>query len=158
MEEDTTFEDPLEQMELAFEGAQDHSILSHLLAASVYFDLKEWSTVIKIAQSGLTKLAKLEKTIGKRLSTFKRRLTIHLACALTYENPPVHHLRATRYLDTILFDEPNNGHVLMAKACVLRHSKHWELANQFYSRALQALPHLTPLERFEVYTSWTRGG
>jgi len=150
VEEDTTFEDPLEQVELAFEGAQDHSILSHVLAASVYFDLKEWSTVIKIAQSGLTKLAKLEKTIGKRLSTFKRRLTIHLACALTYENPPVHHLRATRYLDTILSDEPNNGHVLMAKACVLRHSKHWELANQFYSRALQASPHLTPLERLEV--------
>ncbi|WAR61977.1 hypothetical protein PtB15_14B70 [Puccinia triticina] len=149
-EEDVAFEDPLEQIELSFEGAQDHSILSHVLAASVYFDLKEWSTVIQIAQGGLTKLTKLEKTIGKRLPTLKRRLTIHLACALTYESPPVHHLRATRYLDAILSDEPNNGHILMAKACVLRHSKQWKLANDFYSRSLEALPHLTSQERLEM--------
>ncbi|PLW51233.1 hypothetical protein PCASD_01010 [Puccinia coronata f. sp. avenae] len=150
VEEDNAFEDPLEQIELSFEAAQEHSILAHVLAASVYFELKEWSTVIQISQGGLTKLVKLEKTIGKRLSTLKRRLTIHLACALTYETPPVHHLRATRYLDTILSDEPNNGNVLMAKACVLQHSKQWELANQFYSRSLAVSPHLTPQERLEV--------
>ncbi|KAA1082457.1 Superkiller protein 3 [Puccinia graminis f. sp. tritici] len=149
-EEDVAFEDPLEQIEISFEGAQDHSILSHVLTASVYFDLKEWSTVIRVAQGGLTRLAKLEKTIGKRLSTLKRRLTIHLACALTYENPPVHHPRATRYLDAILSDEPSNGHVLMAKACVLRHSKHWQLANELYSRSLEASPYLTSQERLEV--------
>ncbi|KNF03722.1 hypothetical protein PSTG_03244 [Puccinia striiformis f. sp. tritici PST-78] len=149
-EEDLAFEDPLEQIELSFEGAQEHSILSHVLAASVYFDLKEWSTVIQIAQGGLTKLAKLEKKIGKRLSVFKRRLTTHLACALTYDNPPVHHLRATRYLDAILSDEPDNGHVLMAKACILRHSKDWQLANEFYSRSLEASPHLTAHERLDT--------
>lgn len=150
VEEKPTFEEPLEQIDLAFEAAQDHSILAHVLATSVHFELKEWSTVIQIAEQGIKKVKSLEQMIGKRLFKARRRLITHLACALTYENPPIHHLRGDRYLDEILSDEPNNALVLMAKAHVSSHRKQWQLAADFFSRTLEASSDLSNHEVLEL--------
>ncbi|MBW0487026.1 hypothetical protein O181_026741 [Austropuccinia psidii MF-1] len=144
------FEDLLEQVDTSFTSIQDHSILSHVLTASIYQQLDEWQTVVKVAESGLVILAKLEKMIGKRLFIAKRRLKTYLALALTYYNPPSQHLRAIKYIDEVLCDEPSNSFILTAKACVFKHSRSWQLAYEFYSRALEESLNHPPIKILEI--------
>lgn len=58
----------------------------------------------------------------------RRTLDTHLAIGLAHLDPPTHHLRALRLLDTLLISSPTNApavHLLKARAYVLQYSEKW---------------------------------
>ncbi|KAG0143473.1 hypothetical protein CROQUDRAFT_182905 [Cronartium quercuum f. sp. fusiforme G11] len=130
----------LDQMEAGFENAQTNSILSHFLVLSIYYELKDWSTIKLITENGLSKLKELEKLIGKRLTKAEMKFDIYLAISLTNLNPPTYHLRASPLIDKILLQEPNNGPILMSQAYIMKFGSRWSEAILYFSKALEFWP------------------
>lgn len=142
--------DILERMESGFDSAQKHSLLSHFLVLSVYYELRDWSTVKLIAENCISSVKKLERLIGKRLSKALRKLECYLAVALTYLDAPRHHLQATRLIDRLLEKEPSNGPILMAQASILKSSQRWLEAILSFTQALKSWTDLPPRDRLEA--------
>lgn len=127
----------LQQMEEAFESAQAHSLLCHFLVLSVYYELRDWPAIKLVAENAISKVRELERLIGKRLTKAQRRLHTLLAIALTHFDPPAHHLRATRLIEEILSDEPDNGPILMAQAHIMKSARRWSDAIEYFNRGLR---------------------
>ncbi|EGG05699.1 uncharacterized protein MELLADRAFT_87842 [Melampsora larici-populina 98AG31] len=142
--------DILEQMESGFDSAQKHSLLSHFLVLSVYYELRDWSTVKLIAENCISKTKELERLLGKRLTKATKKLECYLAIALTYLDAPRYHLQATRLIDKLLDKEPNHGPILMAQASILKSSQRWLEAILSFTQALKSWTDLPPLDRLEA--------
>ncbi|GAA5983112.1 hypothetical protein JCM10908_000160 [Rhodotorula pacifica] len=111
------------------------SSVTHLLAAAFFYEQEEWDAVLQVAEAGLTVLKGIEAEAGKELPRSRRILDIYLALALVHHEPPTHHLRALRLLETLLASTPPNpahpssptppnpdARLLIAKATVLQAS------------------------------------
>ncbi|KAH9817049.1 hypothetical protein DFH28DRAFT_1081343 [Melampsora americana] len=142
--------DILERMQSGFDNSQKHSLLSHFLVLSVYYELRDWTTVKLIAENCISRTKELERLIGKRLTKGLRKLECFLAIALTYLDAPRHHLQATRLIDQLLEKDSNNGPILMAQASILKSSQRWLEAILSYTQALKSWTDLPPRDRLEA--------
>ncbi|GAA5887775.1 hypothetical protein JCM5296_001762 [Sporobolomyces johnsonii] len=128
------------------------SLVAHLLAASFFREQKEWEALFQVSEAALSVLSKLETEIGRGLPRSKRTLESHLAIALVHHEPPTHHLRALRLLDSLLSTPPSppispsaapsshpDPELLIAKARVLQSSEKYPAALKVWDEVL-ALP------------------
>jgi superkiller protein 3 len=76
---------------------------------------------------------------------------VHLATAFVHLNPPKHHQRARRILDTVLAKSPDDVTCLMGKGYVLENAGRWEEAVGFFNRVLKQdnLPEMKRIEARE---------
>ncbi|GAA5925404.1 SKI complex subunit tetratricopeptide repeat protein SKI3 [Sporobolomyces koalae] len=139
-------------------AAAPTSLVLHLLAATFYLEEQEWEAFLQVSESGLSVAARLESEIGRPLARSKRALETHLAVALVNHNPPSHHLRALRLLDSLLATPPPNPFspktpptphpdpaLLIAKAQVLQSSEKYGAAISAWDQVLKLDPSQSPI-------------
>ncbi|GAA5869710.1 hypothetical protein JCM3774_003827 [Rhodotorula dairenensis] len=145
------------------------SLVAHLLAAAFFYEQEEWYAVMQIAEAGLTVLKGIEAEAGKALSRSRRMLDIFLALALVYYEPPAHHLRALRLLETLIAsDPPEPAHpaspalphpdprLLIAKATVLQAAEGKQAAALKVWEQILALPESTLSPQQRTYSEGER--
>ncbi|KAM0752109.1 TPR-like protein [Meredithblackwellia eburnea MCA 4105] len=120
-------------------AASPDSLLAHILSSHYLSDKREWEPLVQISEAGLALLLRIEKEIGRALAKSRRTLESHLAISLVHFNPPVHHLRALRLLESLLAP-PNKPAIplLSAKAYVLQHSEKWVQAVDAWDAVIAA--------------------
>ncbi|GAA6008264.1 hypothetical protein JCM11491_001948 [Sporobolomyces phaffii] len=139
------------------------SLVIHLLAAAFYRGEKEWEALLQVAESGLSIVGRTETEIGRPLARSKRALESHLAVALVNYNPPSHHLRALRLLDSLLANAPPppftadspptpypDPTILFAKARVLQSSEKFGAAIKAWDQVLTLDPSSSPISDAEI--------
>ncbi|GAA5950678.1 hypothetical protein JCM3765_000575 [Sporobolomyces pararoseus] len=134
------------------------SLVLHLLAASFYHEQKEWEALLQVSESGLSIVGRTETEIGRPLARSRRALDSHLAVALVNYNPPSHHLRALRLLDSLLANPPPppftpksppsphpDPSLLFAKARVLQSSEKYGASIKVWDQVLALDPSISPV-------------
>ncbi|BGP16261.1 hypothetical protein JCM10213_007705 [Rhodosporidiobolus nylandii] len=115
------------------------SLVAHLLAAAFFREQKEWEALLQVSESGLSVLSRIRTDIGRELPRSRRILESYLALALVYHDPPTHHLRALRLLETLLASAPSSHpdpELLTAKAFVLQSSEKYAAALKVWDQVL----------------------
>ncbi|KZT27982.1 TPR-like protein [Neolentinus lepideus HHB14362 ss-1] len=112
------------------------STVSHHIMAHVYLQEQEYQSAIKVAESGLVLLRRVESDRAKRMPMKEKALNIILAMSLVHLFPPKHHARAIPILDDVLSQDPNNVACLMGRGYVLQNAGKWAEATDFFKRAV----------------------
>ncbi|BGO99697.1 Superkiller protein 3 [Rhodotorula toruloides] len=128
------------------------SVVAHLLAVSFFRSQKEWDAVVQVAEAGLSALATTHTEIGRALPRTRRALETSLALGLVHHDPPTHHLRALRLVESLLGTAPPppsspsapalphpDPELLFAKAIVLQTSDKQAAALKVWDQII-ALP------------------
>ncbi|KAK4701573.1 superkiller protein 3, partial [Phenoliferia sp. Uapishka_3] len=150
-----TDEETMEIIEAGLAASPD-SLLAHLLSVHFFSEKKEWDAVFQVAEAGLSILEGIEKEIGRYLPISRRTLDSHLAISLVHLDPPNHHLRALRLLDSLLSTSPGPEiPLLTAKAYVLQYAEKWLLAVAAWDQVLSSSPTTSSAEtEVKAERSW----
>ncbi|GAA5864531.1 hypothetical protein JCM8547_005571 [Rhodosporidiobolus lusitaniae] len=128
------------------------SLVAHLLAADFFRQQREWEALAQVAEAGLSVSSTIKVDIGRGLPRSRRTLETYLALALTYHDPPTHHLRALRLLETLLAAPPPlaahgapppshpDPELLIAKAFVLQSSEKYTAALKVWDEVVSLTP------------------
>ncbi|KAL8292821.1 hypothetical protein RQP46_000515 [Phenoliferia psychrophenolica] len=138
-------------------AASPDSLLAHLLSVHFFSERKEWDAVLQVSEAGLSIIDGIEKEIARSLPISRRTLDSHLAISLVHLDPPNHHLRALRLLDTLLSSAPSSPEIplLTAKAYVLQYAEKWALAVKAWDAVLAASVEPTTAElEVKAERSW----
>jgi tetratricopeptide (TPR) repeat protein len=89
--------------------------------------------------------------LGEAQLTLLLRARMHRATAFVHLNPPKHHQRARRILDTVLAKSPDDVACLLGKGYVLENAGRWKEAVDLFNRALKQdnLPEMKRIEARE---------
>ncbi|KAL7337042.1 hypothetical protein BJY59DRAFT_705069, partial [Rhodotorula toruloides] len=133
------------------------SVVAHLLtvsSVSFFRNQEEWDAVVQgfWVRAGLSALASIQTEIGRPLPRTRRALETSLALSLVHHEPPTHHLRALRLVESLLGTAPPppsspgapavphpDPELLFAKAIVLQSSDKQAAALKVWDQII-ALP------------------
>ncbi|KAG6829553.1 hypothetical protein H0H92_004222 [Tricholoma furcatifolium] len=123
----------------AFTAIPNTTIANRVLA-ELYLAELDYENAIKVAESGLELLNRLERNTGRKLPGVRIGYKVILATSLVHLFPPKHHLRALRLIDDVLSQSPDNVHCLMGRAFILQAASKWEEAATLFARVDELLP------------------
>ncbi|KZW00293.1 TPR-like protein [Exidia glandulosa HHB12029] len=112
------------------------SVTASRLLAEVYYKTRDHESSIKVAQSGLECVSRIESELAVSLPLLRRAFDTILATGLVHHFPPKHHARATPIIDRILTVDADDVPCLLARAYILQHAKRWEEATAVFDRVV----------------------
>ncbi|KAG6857271.1 hypothetical protein H0H87_007104 [Tephrocybe sp. NHM501043] len=132
-------EDPFDTILNSFAAIPNSTIANRILA-ELYSTEENYENAIKVAESGLELLNRLEKGTGRKLPSVRIGYKVILASSLVHLFPPKHHPRALRLIDDVLAQTPDNVACLMGRAFVLEAATKWEEAAALFAKVDDLLP------------------
>ena len=134
------------------------SVLAHRIIAELYEQDADYENAIKVSESGLELVRRVEQNWGRPLkrwangSTFPlseadifpcrttKAFNVILATSLVHYFPPKNHTRALRIVDEVLVEDPDNIQALLARGFILQHAKKWADAAEVFARVAKLDP------------------
>ncbi|KAG6908388.1 hypothetical protein DXG01_004817 [Tephrocybe rancida] len=123
----------------AFAAVPNSNIANRVLA-ELYVTELDYENAIKVAESGLELLNRLEKSTGRRLHHSRIGYKVILATSFVHFFPPKHHPRAMRLIDEVLTRSPENVASLMGRAFILQAAQKWDDAALLFAKVDELLP------------------
>ncbi|RXW12392.1 hypothetical protein EST38_g13464 [Candolleomyces aberdarensis] len=130
------------------------SILANRVIGQVYADVEEYENAAKIAKRGLSRLAELEKDLGKQLSRSRVGLQVVLATSLVHLHPPKNHAQAMTLIKEIVAVSPDNLVALMSRGNILLASRDWSAAKESFDRVVSVDVHALHALRAREESAW----
>ncbi|KAF8513017.1 TPR-like protein [Hysterangium stoloniferum] len=115
-------------------------ILAQRIVSELYRLEGDHENAIKVAESGLRRVAKAEASYGKSLSRVKLAFQTVLAVSLVKYFPPKHHARASTILSEVFSQDPENIPSLIAQGSIFQHKYEWTNAEAIFQTVARLNP------------------
>ncbi|KAG5653623.1 hypothetical protein H0H81_011849 [Sphagnurus paluster] len=113
---------------------QPNSLIANRVLAELYVTELDYENAIKVAETGLGILSRIEKNTGRKLSSVGIGYKVLLSISLVHLFPPKHHMRASSLIEEVLSHSPDNTVCLMGQAYIAQAAGKWSEASKLFSR------------------------
>ncbi|EGN99549.1 hypothetical protein SERLA73DRAFT_159810 [Serpula lacrymans var. lacrymans S7.3] len=136
---DDSEEDPYDTILDAFTLLPD-SIVANRIVADTYLQELDYTSAIRVAESGLELVQRHESNTGRKLVQVRKAFNVILGTSLVHLFPPKHHSRALSILDDVLAQDPNDLDCLMGRGYILEFAERWDEAGELFAKADELSP------------------
>ncbi|TBU40919.1 TPR-like protein [Dichomitus squalens] len=135
-------DEELDYIEIMMEvfSSLNGSILAHRIIAELYEQDTDYENAIKVSESGLELVRRVEQNWGRPLKQTKKAFNVILATSLVHYFPPKHHPRALKLVDEVLAEEPDNLRALLARGFILEHAQKWTNSADIFAKVAKLDP------------------